>query len=162
MARAKITTKSGLVMHVDGTPAEISAVLQDLKRQEAAPKRKSGRPGPALLGDLIGALIDGGFFKKPQDLAAYCASYLLPPSSLISAVELALVEHAPGPPPMGLGWFHQRRAQFHEGGTAGFQSYVAIHRPTATGVVLLANSCDAADLRNIGARVLTEMVNSRL
>ena len=73
MAKAKITTKSGLVMQVDGTPAEISAVLQDLKRQEekeAAPKRKIGKPGPALLVDLIGSLVDGGFFKKPQDLAA--------------------------------------------------------------------------------------------
>lgn len=70
MAKAKITTKSGLVMQVDGTPAEISAVLQDLKQQEAAPKRKSSKPGPVLLVDLIGSLIDGGFFKKPQDLAA--------------------------------------------------------------------------------------------
>lgn len=73
MAKAKITTKSGLVMQVDGTPAEISAVLQDLKRQEekkAVPQRKSGRPGPAPLVDLIGSLVDGGFFKKPQDLAA--------------------------------------------------------------------------------------------
>src|SRR5437879_3134634 len=73
MAKAKITTKSGLVMQVDGTPAEISAVLQDLKRQEEkedAPARKSVWSGPAKLVDLIGSLVDGGFFKKPQDLAA--------------------------------------------------------------------------------------------
>ena len=72
MAKAKITTKSGLVMEVDGTPAEIRAVLQELKREEAAaiPKRKSAKAGRAQLPDLIGSLNDGGFFKKPQDLAA--------------------------------------------------------------------------------------------
>jgi hypothetical protein len=72
MAKAKITTKNGLVMQVDGTPAEISAVLQDLQRREekAAPKRKSGTPVPVSLPDLIGSLVDGGFFKTPRDLAA--------------------------------------------------------------------------------------------
>ena len=74
MAKAKITTKSGLVMQVDGTPAEIAAVLRDLKDQEeqaAAPKRKRGvKAGPVQLPDLIGALVDGKFFNKPQDLAA--------------------------------------------------------------------------------------------
>src|SRR5256885_8144164 len=51
----------GLVMHVDGTPAEIAAVLRDLKDQEeqaAAPKRKRGvKAGPVQLPDLIGALV---------------------------------------------------------------------------------------------------------
>jgi hypothetical protein len=73
MAKAKISTKSGVVMHVDGTPAEIAAVLKDLKRQEeeqVAPKRKGGKTGRVQLVDLIGSLIDGGFFRKPQDLAA--------------------------------------------------------------------------------------------
>ena len=73
MAKAKITTKSGLVMEVDGTPAEIRAVLQDLKREEdaaAAPKRRGAKAGRAQLPDLIGSLVDGAFFKKPQDLAA--------------------------------------------------------------------------------------------
>ncbi len=74
MAKAKITTKSGIVMQVDGSPAEISAVLQEVKRQEEAPKRKGGRPGPAPLVDHIGSLIDGGFFRSPRDLAAVKAA----------------------------------------------------------------------------------------
>jgi len=72
MAKAKITTKSGLTMDVDGTPAEIAAVLRDLKNQDqetTAPKRKA-KAGGAQLPDHIATLIDGGFFKKPQDLAA--------------------------------------------------------------------------------------------
>lgn len=75
MAKAKITTKSGIVMHVDGTPAEIAAVVQDIERREekgTAPRR--GRPGPVKLVDLIDALIDAGFFKKPQSLAALKAA----------------------------------------------------------------------------------------
>ncbi len=71
MAKAKITTKSGLVMQVDGTPAEIAAVLRDLKDERAAaPKRKRAVKAGVQLPDLIGALVDGKFFNKPQDLAA--------------------------------------------------------------------------------------------
>ena len=73
MAKAKITTKSGLVMQVDGSPAEIAAVLRDLKEQEegpATPKRKQVKKERARLPDLIGSLIDGGFFKTPKELAA--------------------------------------------------------------------------------------------
>lgn len=72
MPKAKIITQSGITVHMDGTPAEIAAAVQEIKRQEekvAAPKRKSGKPGPATLVDLIGSLIHAGFFRKPRDLA---------------------------------------------------------------------------------------------
>lgn len=109
--------------------------------------------------DRFGA---GGVASSIRGLATYCASHLSPPSSMINAVELAVAEHAKGPPPMGLGWFRELDAQFREGGTGGFRSYICIHRPTVTGVVLLANGFDATHLRNVGARVLTELVNTRL
>jgi hypothetical protein len=74
MAKAKITTKSGLVVQLDGTPAEIAAVVENVKKKEEAAqapgKSKKSKPGRPSLGDLIGSLIDGGFFKKKQDLAA--------------------------------------------------------------------------------------------
>jgi hypothetical protein len=72
MAKAKVTTKSGLVIQLDGTPSEIAAVVEDLRKKEdaAQAKSKKGKPGRATLVDLIASLIDGGFFKKPQDLAA--------------------------------------------------------------------------------------------
>jgi hypothetical protein len=75
MAKAKITTKSGLTVQVEGSSAEITAVIEDVKQREEAlasgGKRKKGRPGRATLPDLIWSLIDGGFFrKKPQDLGA--------------------------------------------------------------------------------------------
>lgn len=72
MAKAKITTKGGLVVQLDGTPAEIAAVVQDLKRkEEEGPARKrKGKLGRIQLPDLISSLIDGGFFKQRRDLAA--------------------------------------------------------------------------------------------
>jgi hypothetical protein len=70
MAKAKITTKGGLVIQLDGTPAEIAAVVEDLKQREEGPtKRKGIKPGRVQLVDLIAQLIEDDFFKKPQDLA---------------------------------------------------------------------------------------------
>ncbi len=75
MAKAQIRTPEGLTVKVEGTPKEITEVMQDLKRAEhragasrrPAPKASSGR---VLLVDLIASLMDGGFFKTPKDLAA--------------------------------------------------------------------------------------------
>jgi hypothetical protein len=73
MAKAKVTTKSGLVVQVEGTPAEIIAVVEDLKRKEevgSGAKRK-GKAGRVQLVDLIAQLIEDDFFtKKPRDLAS--------------------------------------------------------------------------------------------
>ena len=82
MAKATITTKEGLKITVEGTPEEVASVVQKLEggsgggtgssnkisaaAPAARPKRVStGKSGPA---DLIAELIDGGFFKKPQEL----------------------------------------------------------------------------------------------
>ena len=59
-------------------PAEILAVVEELKKEEV----KQGGPCKArklkisrvLLTDLIGSLIDGGFFKNPRDLASIKAA----------------------------------------------------------------------------------------
>jgi hypothetical protein len=77
MAKATITTSEGLQVRVEGTSAEIAAVVKDLRRGtrkddgQKKPKRGSGR---SSLVDLIDSLIDGGFFKKPRDLAAIKAA----------------------------------------------------------------------------------------
>jgi hypothetical protein len=73
MAKATIRTPQGIQVNVEGTPAEIAAVVKDLEGKDA-PKdgRKPRKPasGKATLQDLIDSLIDGGFFKKPRDLAS--------------------------------------------------------------------------------------------
>lgn len=72
MAKAQITTPDGIRINIEGLPKEISAVIEDLKKKSTGerPRRHSkAKSGRVLLGDLIGSLRDGGFFKKPRDLA---------------------------------------------------------------------------------------------
>lgn len=78
MAKAKITTPEGVKIEVEGTPKEITAVVQDLRKesgkQASAPRRVKGKSSRILLVDLISSLIDGGFFKEPRDLATVKAA----------------------------------------------------------------------------------------
>lgn len=79
MAKAQITLPDGVAVTISGTPDEISAVVARLQgkpqprpssggaTEKAKPKRSNRR---LQLPDLIANLIDGGFFKKPKDLAA--------------------------------------------------------------------------------------------
>lgn len=73
MAKAQITTPEGFKVDIQGTPKEISAVLEDLKtktkKAELPRRRERATSGRVLLVDLIASLKDGGFFKKPKDLA---------------------------------------------------------------------------------------------
>ena len=74
MAKAQITTPEGINIKIEGMPEEILAVVKDLKKdqekQAASVKARKGRASRVLLVDLISSLVDGGFFKKPRDLAA--------------------------------------------------------------------------------------------
>jgi len=74
MAKALITTSEGIKIDVEGTPKEISALVQHLKKESPEPfiRRRHGKAkaGRVLLGDLLASLKDGGFFKKPRDLAS--------------------------------------------------------------------------------------------
>ena len=78
MAKATIRTPQGLQVRIEGTPAEIMAMVKDLERQSSgqagAPRRRKAKPGRVLLVDLIASLRDGGFFKKPRDLAGIRAA----------------------------------------------------------------------------------------
>jgi len=74
MAKAHITTLEGVKITLDGTPKEIAAVIEDLDAKAAkggrTPRRARAQSGRVLLGDLLASLKDGGFFKKPKDLAS--------------------------------------------------------------------------------------------
>ncbi len=73
MAKAHIRTKEGIDINIEATPKEIAAIVDDLKKQSAGAGsrlRAKGKSGRILLVDLIGSLRDGGFFKKPKDLAS--------------------------------------------------------------------------------------------
>ena len=80
MAKANLTTSSGLKITVEGTPEEVAALVQKLEGEGPAAKKSASaaaaarsrkattaKAGPA---SLIAELIDGGFFKTPQELGA--------------------------------------------------------------------------------------------
>jgi len=80
MAKAHLTTKSGTIITIDGTPEEIAKLMLQFdgaptkSEPRTATRHRSSvavKDGPAGL--LIG-LIDEGFFKKPKELAAIKAT----------------------------------------------------------------------------------------
>lgn len=80
MAKAHIKRPDGTIVTLDGTPAEIAEVLHKVSPGSSSekPSGRAAKPGGtrtrASLPDLLGSLIDGGFFKKPKDLAAIKAA----------------------------------------------------------------------------------------
>ena len=81
MAKATITLPDGTNIKLDGTPDEIADVVTRFEgkprsRGKPAKARKApkGRTQRVQLPDLVANLIDGGFFKKPKDLASVKAA----------------------------------------------------------------------------------------
>lgn len=130
-------------------PLESDDVAPGYSGPAEVPWWRTNLPGPGGVGASIG------------DLASYLAAHVNPEGPLRSAIELATEEHAAAPSAMGLGWGHQGGGLFHDGGTGGFRSFIAFHRPTRTGVALLANSAQADVVTSAGFAVLTDMVRSR-
>jgi hypothetical protein len=97
MAKAHVTTPAGISVQVEGTPAEIAAVVEDLERKEKgreathSPKAARPRPGRVTLASLLEALRDDGFFKEPRELGSIkkeldAKGHLFPVTTLSGAV----------------------------------------------------------------------------
>lgn len=76
MAKANIKTKEGTIIAVEGIPEEVAKIIQLIKssspeRKTSIPKEKTSEVRVSKISpvNLIGSLIDGGFFKKPKDLS---------------------------------------------------------------------------------------------
>src|SRR5262245_10130425 len=81
MAKADIRLPDGTTVKLEGSPDEISTVVERWREKQQQPRRRGrnevktkgptkGKRQRVQLVDLIANLIDGGFFKKPKDLAA--------------------------------------------------------------------------------------------
>lgn len=77
MAKAHVVTKDGSKITVEGSPEEVAVLIARLKGHGESTRPSSGKTTPQRksaskinLSDLIAELIDGGFFKKPKELAA--------------------------------------------------------------------------------------------
>ena len=103
----------------------------------------------------------GGVGASIRDLCAYLRAHVdPPPGPLGGAIRLATPIEPGVARPVGYGWSHQGGGWWHNGGTGGFRSFVAFHRPTRTAVGLLANSADADVVDSVGLATLTEMVHA--
>jgi hypothetical protein len=78
MAKAHLKTKTGTTVIVEGTPAEVALLVEKIEGARPVPEkppRRRGKGGAestakATPVNLISSLIDGGFFRKPKDLAS--------------------------------------------------------------------------------------------
>jgi len=80
MAKARITTKSGSKVVIEGSPEEVASLLAILERTPTggpAPKDTPRKKERRLQSNtkqtpttLLAELADGGFFKKPKELSA--------------------------------------------------------------------------------------------
>lgn len=72
MARAQIETPDGASVKLEGTPAEIAAVLKELKvkpKADGTVKAKTkGKGGKVTIPSLVEELKHEGFFKKTKTL----------------------------------------------------------------------------------------------
>lgn len=76
MAKAHIKRPDGTSIVVEGTPKEVADLVNKIERatpgkrkRPKSPERASNKT-KATLPDLLMSLVDGGFFKKPKELAA--------------------------------------------------------------------------------------------
>ena len=87
MAHAEITLPDGITVNVDGSPDEISAVVDRLKgapqvgkptqpvaKAKAAAVRSKPNRTRVQIGDLLEDLMAGGFFATPKELGAVKAA----------------------------------------------------------------------------------------
>ena len=72
MAKAHIETADGVILKLEGTPAEIAAVLKEVKVKPKAgtteKARASARGGKVTIPSLVEELKNEGFFKKTKTL----------------------------------------------------------------------------------------------
>ena len=75
MAKAHISLDNGTKVTVEGTPAEVAALIAQFgsgatpakHAKQSMPRKSTAKSGPV---NLLSELIDGGFFKKPKELGA--------------------------------------------------------------------------------------------
>jgi CubicO group peptidase (beta-lactamase class C family) len=88
----------------------------------------------------------GGVDAAAADMAAYMRGLLRPPAGALgAAIDLTMAARAPrdGGDWKGLGWTrHQRGFHWHNGGTGGFRTMLAVDRDAGRAALAMLNSAD--------------------
>ncbi|RPJ58901.1 MAG: class A beta-lactamase-related serine hydrolase [Acidobacteria bacterium] len=126
-----------------------------------------GRRGKSVpFWDIPPAMAGAGALRSTvSDLARFLQAHLTPREHpLWRALEMALQEHytvRPGSFGIGLGWLllprHGRTLAWHNGGTGGFGSFLALDRDSEVGFVLLYNSRHLKLLDRVSFELLEEL-----
>lgn len=73
MAKAQLTTRSGTLIVIEGSPDEVTRMLAKFEPRHAGKEggrdADAGEPRKTGLGGHVSELIDGDFFNKPRGLA---------------------------------------------------------------------------------------------
>ncbi len=109
MAKAKIITKAGTKITIEGDPTEVAAIVQQVQgegtalptaaRESAGMTRRAARHRQTPT-NLIALLIEGGFFRKPKDLAAVKVGLGSPPAPSHSCFHSSSAWNRPGHRPL--------------------------------------------------------------
>lgn len=133
------------------THVQLSA---DLKTRLA--QGHDGDGNPVANWDLTALAGAGALRSTAADMLKFVAANLDPPPSLAAALKDAHTIRAPlGPVPgnIALGWHVKANGIYwHNGGTAGYTSYISFHPGLKTGVVVLINTSGSL-MNEIGARL---------
>ncbi len=119
---------------------------------------------PAKNWDMDALAGAGAIRSTANDMLDYVAAYMgLKPSPLSGAMALARQDFRDTTIPdmrIGLAWHLMKRPDtvivWHNGGTAGYHSFVGFNPKQGTGIVVLSNS--AGDIDNIGLHFLDERI----
>ncbi len=125
-----------------------------LAAREAAGYTQDLEPTPAWTFGGSVLLGEGAWRSSARDMLKFARAVASPPSSPVGhAISRAVtpLREFDGPgDSIGLGWFildrHGRRLLWHNGGTGGFASMLAVERATGRGVIVLSNAFTDIDV----------------
>lgn len=123
----------------------------------------NGQPRPPWRWDVLAGC--GGLRSTPRDMARFIEAVIDPPPVLRDAMELARQPRArySRSHAIGLGWLieDKRSAAWHNGGTGGYNAYVAVFPEKRIGVFIVTNSSSGL-VDTLGQRLLDGLLGEPL
>lgn len=106
----------------------------------------------------------GALRSTPTDMIKLLVALANPPhSNLKKAIEMSIEKSptAEGLQDIGMGWHlgigDQKDVVWHNGGTAGYHSFIGVHKPSGRGVLLLSNTASYT-VSKVGAYLLSNLI----